>query len=311
MARIYLSYSRRDGDFARLLVEQLKAAGHDISVDFDDLAAGQDWRGVLSKGLKEADAFVVLLSEASLASQYTLMELGTARSYSAEIGRPVIIPVLIDDIPIPIPIQDIQAILAKDRQVDVVVAEIDRALSLHAGREAARETRAEETARKIEQNAASYIEAAVRAQKESEKTHRRQAQIWYGVGFGALLSGILFAMGSFYLRPTDGGWVSIAAVLVTNVIVIGFLGACSRYAFSLGKSYISESLKAADRIHAIAFGEFYLNAFGDRASWAEVKEVFQHWNIDRASAFSGLDVSQIDPQVLVMLGQLAGATKTK
>jgi hypothetical protein len=96
-------------------------------------------------------------------------------------------------------------------------------------------------------------------------------------------------------------------VLVTNVIVIGFLGACSRYAFSLGKSYISESLKSADRIHAIAFGKFYLRAFGEKATWSELKEVFQNWNIDRASTFSSLDVSQIDPQILSLIAQMSMA----
>jgi hypothetical protein len=92
---------------------------------------------------------------------------------------------------------------------------------------------------------------------------------------------------------------------VTNVIVIGFLGACSKYAFSLGKAYTSESLKAADRIHAISFGQFYLRAFGEHVNWTELKEVFQHWNIDRSSTFSNLDAAQIDPQILSLIGQVA------
>jgi len=75
-------------------------------------------------------------------------------------------------------------------------------------------------------------------------------------------------------------------------------GACAKYAFSLGKSYSSESLKSSDRIHAIRFGEFYLRAFGDKTKWGELKEVFQHWNIDRNSSFASLDVSQFDPKIV-------------
>lgn len=75
-------------------------------------------------------------------------------------------------------------------------------------------------------------------------------------------------------------------------------------AFALGKSYISESLKCSDRIHAIAFGKFYLQAYGETATWADLKEVFQHWNIDRTSTFSSLDSAQIDPQILSLLADV-------
>ena len=70
----------------------------------------------------------------------------------------------------------------------------------------------------------------------------------------------------------------------------------------------SEALKCSDRIHAIAFGKFYLQAYGDKATWAELKEVFQYWNIDRASTFSGLDPTQIDPQILTLIAQVANKT---
>jgi hypothetical protein len=58
-------------------------------------------------------------------------------------------------------------------------------------------------------------------------------------------------------------------------------------------------------MHAIRFGDFYLNAFGEKVEWSELKEAFQHWNIDRLSTFSGLDASQIDPQILTLFGQMA------
>jgi hypothetical protein len=127
----------------------------------------------------------------------------------------------------------------------------------------------------------------------------------------ALVVGIGFALVSLRYRTSDLNSLSLATILITNVTVIGFLGACSRYAFSLGKSYISECLKAADRIHAIRFGQFYLQAFGTKANWSELKEVFQYWNIDRSSTFSTLDASQIDPQILSLIGSIATVIGTK
>jgi len=57
---------------------------------------------------------------------------------------------------------------------------------------------------------------------------------------------------------------------------------------------MTESLKNADRIHAISFGKFFLQAFGDNVDAKEVKEVFQHWNISNSTSFSGLDADKFD-----------------
>ena len=170
--------------------------------------------------------------------------------------------------------------------------------------EAAKEKKAEETARKIESNASAYIEQAIGVQRVSEGRNNRYGKLWYFIGFSALLIGIGFALISLHYNAVEPSWINLSTVVLTNIIVIGFLGACSRYAFSLGKAYTSESLKASDRIHAIAFGQFYLRAFGDgqKANWSELKEVFQHWNIDRESTFSNLDSAQIDPQILTLIG---------
>jgi translation elongation factor EF-G len=86
-------------------------------------------------------------------------------------------------------------------------------------------------------------------------------------------------------------------VILKSIIIVGLLIACSKYAFNLGKSFINEALRNADRLHAIAFGKFYLQAFGDRiSSPEEIKEVFQNWNIDKDSAFQKLDTNSYDPK---------------
>ena len=106
-------------------------------------------------------------------------------------------------------------------------------------------------------------------------------------------------------QQTNLATESIILVALKTIVVIGLLSACAKYAFVLGKSYSSESLKSSDRIHAIRFGEFYLRAFGDKTRWDELKEVFQHWNIDRNSSFSTLDVSQFDPKIVESLLDVA------
>jgi hypothetical protein len=59
-----------------------------------------------------------------------------------------------------------------------------------------------------------------------------------------------------------------------------------------------EALRNADRSHAISFGEFYLQAYGTDTDWAELKEAFQHWNIDSGSVFADQKTSDFDPKLL-------------
>ncbi|WP_090808310.1 hypothetical protein [Paenibacillus sp. 276b] len=65
-----------------------------------------------------------------------------------------------------------------------------------------------------------------------------------------------------------------------------------------------ESLRNADRIHAISFGEFYLKTYGEKADWNEIKEAFQHWNIDKGSSFITQSTTEYDPKILKQLTDL-------
>ena len=72
-----------------------------------------------------------------------------------------------------------------------------------------------------------------------------------------------------------------------------------------------ESLTNGDRAHAISFGRFYLKAFGDKATWDELKEAFKHWNIDRGASFLAQNASDADPIVLQVLTELAKAVASQ
>lgn len=55
-----------------------------------------------------------------------------------------------------------------------------------------------------------------------------------------------------------------------------------------------ESLKNADRMHAINFGNFYVQSYGAAAEWTQVKEAFENWNITSSNAFTGVDEPKTD-----------------
>ena len=307
MAKIYISYQRDDQPFAMELAQRLKDAGHTLTYDVEALSAGTDWRNTLDQGLRTSEVFIVLVSQSSLRSQYLLAEVGAARAYSLESGRMLIVPIVIDQSTIPLSLQDIHGIIQPDGDLDKIYPKIEAAISSFIGRRAAQEKAATEAAEKIQSNAADYIRVAIESLGRIESRDRWLGYVWYSLGFVSLVVGIGFALWNLSIASQQTSMTTDGLVLVAlkALVVIGLLGACAKYAFSLGKSYASEALKCSDRMHAIRFGEFYLRAFGEKTKWEELKEVFQHWNIDRTSTFSTLDASSFDPKLADSLLELA------
>lgn len=307
MARIFVSYNQHDSDFVRKVADRLKQLGHDIAIDVDALSPGQDLRNTLANALRNSDVFVVFVSKTSTSSQFVLGEIGAARAYADESNRMLVVPVLIDDIQIPPIIQDLFVIAATDKDSVAVSEKINSAIAIFLGRKAAQDEQESVLSQKIERNSAAYIEEAISLLESLEKRNRLFGTIWYVLGFVALLCGVVFAgLGIvFYAGDQSTNWSDFAVITLKSVVIVGLLAACSKYAFTLGKSYIDESLKSADRMHAISFGKFYLQVFGAKANWPEVKEAFQHWNIDRESNFARLSSSEFDPKLVDSLVQLA------
>ena len=69
----------------------------------------------------------------------------------------------------------------------------------------------------------------------------------------------------------------------------------ARFLFLLGKSFMVEAIRCADRAHAIGLGRLYLSLYKSRFKWDELKDVLKSWNIDSGSAFISLDAKDIEP----------------
>lgn len=311
MSKIYVSYTTRDDEFAQGLMIALRAEGHQITVEGTKLTAGINWRSELNEGLKIADVFIILISQSTMHSQYPMMELGTARAYAETSGKMLILPIVLGDLQLPTIVQDIQVIFSRDRQPQELIPEIDQAISAFEGRRAAQEVEQKEIAEVVQGNLAEFVDEAIKTQQQYETQHKASAKFWYFLGYASLVVGLLTTaylayrvIGTATATPDYARALSISLL---NIIAIAILAALARYAYSLGKSYMSESLKSSDRIHAIQFGKFFLRAYGSKANSTEIREVFQHWNIDRTSTFSSLDAAQIDPQIVNMVVQIISA----
>jgi hypothetical protein len=73
-SNIFMSYSRRELGFVDDLVSKLEGEGYKVWLDYRVLIPGTPWKGQIEKGLKDADTVLLVVSRASIASEYVELE---------------------------------------------------------------------------------------------------------------------------------------------------------------------------------------------------------------------------------------------
>lgn len=91
--KVYVSYSRKDADFTRKLVERLKSENINVWVDWEEIAPGADWMQEIQNGIESSDAFIFIMSPDALKSQVLGRELELAVSSNKRL-----IPILYRDV---------------------------------------------------------------------------------------------------------------------------------------------------------------------------------------------------------------------
>ena len=94
--QVFISYSRRDSEFAHCLSEALAAKGFKTWLDMSSIQIGSIWREEIVNAIERSTYFVVLLSSRSIYSDNVSKELSIAESANV-----AILPVLIDDVKLP------------------------------------------------------------------------------------------------------------------------------------------------------------------------------------------------------------------
>lgn len=162
----------------------------------------------------------------------------------------------------------------------------------------------EESREQIESKSQSYVNSALSSLESKENSFHRLSKIWSIIGAISIGFGIAFIiLSSFYgadkfHNVSTFSWTYFIYVTFRGLIVITMFIALARYAFIYSNSYMHESLKSGERRHAINFGKFYLEVYGADASWNEIKEAFEHWNINNENAFTKKKAQDFDPNLL-------------
>jgi hypothetical protein len=97
MADVFISYSRRDGEFVQRLNTAFVGAKRVVWVDWQSIPRGEDWWREIQAGIEGADAFICVVSEHWLTSEICHNELAYARQNNKRV-LPVIRQQIRDDI---------------------------------------------------------------------------------------------------------------------------------------------------------------------------------------------------------------------
>ncbi|MED3965062.1 toll/interleukin-1 receptor domain-containing protein [Niallia taxi] len=314
MANIQFTFSRNDLDLVRFLKEGLETYGHKTILATDDVLPGKVFKNEMLFRLKSADFLIVVLSKNSVDSQNVILETSTAMGYYYERNKPFILPILLDDIPIPNFISTFKVLRATREEKQELILTISQAISQLIGKIEAIKEEQKENKANLEENAETYITESITRLEANEKNYRRLAYTFYSLCGVSLISTILLLVfkGNSILNSTAK--ISTSQQIQFGLlwfVLLALLISVSRYLFLIGKSFMVESLRNSDRIHAISFGKFYLKAYGAEAEPSEIKEAFQHWNIDGGSSFITQSATDFDPEIFKNIIEFTKVITTK
>ena len=93
MTDVFISYSRKDIAFARLLHEALLENELETWIDWQDIPPSADWLAEVYEAIEGADAFVFVISETSLNSEICSLEMNHAAQHNKRL-----IPIVVKDV---------------------------------------------------------------------------------------------------------------------------------------------------------------------------------------------------------------------
>ena len=93
MAKLFVSYSRKDSVAARKLIDSFKSIDQEVWVDWESIPPAVDWLEQIFRGIEEADAFIFMVSPDSIASEVCKVEIGRA-----VLNNKRVIPIVLRDV---------------------------------------------------------------------------------------------------------------------------------------------------------------------------------------------------------------------
>lgn len=114
----FLSYSHKDRDFAERFASDLRARGHTVWRDEENIGIGEALRRSIEQGIESARFLIFLVSKSSVKSTWCQRELDIALDKETD-SNTVVLPVVIEKCRIPPTLKTKRCLLIEDYPSDV------------------------------------------------------------------------------------------------------------------------------------------------------------------------------------------------
>lgn len=318
---VFISYSHIDNEFALKLSSVLEADGYDVFID-NKIPIGNNIYKDIGKGIARADAVIVVISQNSNKSNFVANETISMLSFLDRGRMPLVIPVVLGkDTPLPVDLNRFNYIVVPyenekntssvEYSIHGAKIKLDRALekdaiekvrlilAAHDEKIKQDEQERKKSEEKVKTGLSQYIDNVFINLKQSEKRNKRFAFWLYIISIISLTATIVIVVKFLITEKLYADNIMSAIIYgIVCLFIVLMLISLSKLLFTLAKSFMVEAIRCSDRIHAISFGKFFLDAYGSEASREEVLQAFSSWNIDNGStSFRNQSGDDYDPKL--------------
>lgn len=328
---VFVSYAHSDRDFSLKLAGVLESDGYDVFID-NKIPIGNNIYRDIGKRLAKADVVIIVISQGYYADHgFVANETVSMLSFFDKGRMPLVIPIVLGKytkVPadlnrfnyLVIPYEtdtDNEVEYSKygpkvkgsdtandrvrlDKEIEKkTISQIRLIVAAHQEKidnEAASKKAAEE---KVQGKLSEYLQETLTTLKINKIKNQWLAYIFYFLSVIPLGVAIVMTLKFPQLATSlSQEPIPLAITSASQMVMLVLLISISKLFFALGKSFMVESIRNSDRIHAISFGKFFLDAYGDTATREEVLKAFSAWNIDDGkTSFRELSGSDYDPKL--------------
>lgn len=111
--KIFISYSHTDKAKVKKFALLISLHGFDLWMDEKDVSFGDNYTTKILSGIHESDIYIIFVSANSVNSKWVNAEIDFALQEKIENKKLIIIPVLLDDVEVPVPLKNINYIDAR------------------------------------------------------------------------------------------------------------------------------------------------------------------------------------------------------
>jgi len=100
---LFISYAHEDRAVVTPLVTLMRCTGVRVFLDMADIPIGENWKAAIERAIRACDRMIVMWSAAAARSEWVAREIAEAQAQTKSI-----VPVMIDETPLPEPLAEIQ-----------------------------------------------------------------------------------------------------------------------------------------------------------------------------------------------------------